>query len=304
MPEMAAHCGEIARVSRRADVTCVEGLGRRRLKDTVFLERLRCNGSAHDGCQRNCLIFWKEAWLEPIDGELVAGTDDAQRDQAAERTLRSLPVRNHSRYLCQSTALAKATASFGHWNLTPVVSQVRDGEISPVQLFQILRRLIFNRVRRRLGLKEIGRLEGAKSTSPRETLGLEPGDSVRIKSPDEIARTLDPHGRNRGLVFEAEMSEYSGQIHQVDYRIEKIIHEETGAMINLTGTVALKDLVCQGLCAKGCPRANTWFWRESWLERVSPTDPEHSSFRPRVSRGAAILSPSITRIASLLRSAQ
>ena len=52
-------------VHRRADKTCVEGIGDASLPNAVFLEGLRCDGSAHGGCQRGCLFFWKEAWLKP-----------------------------------------------------------------------------------------------------------------------------------------------------------------------------------------------------------------------------------------------
>ena len=69
MPEMIRHCGRRFRVARRADKTCVEGYGVRSMHSTVFLENLRCDGAAHDGCQRNCLIFWKEAWLKPVDND-------------------------------------------------------------------------------------------------------------------------------------------------------------------------------------------------------------------------------------------
>ena len=64
MPEMASFCGKTFRVFRRAERTCVEGLGMRSMKNAVFLEGLRCDGSAHGGCQRGCLFFWKEAWLK------------------------------------------------------------------------------------------------------------------------------------------------------------------------------------------------------------------------------------------------
>ncbi|MBD4412210.1 hypothetical protein GUG95_13095, partial [Xanthomonas citri pv. citri] len=61
MPEMAAFCGERLKVFRRAEKTCVEGHGLRQMSGTVLLEEARCKGAEHDGCQRNCLIFWKEA---------------------------------------------------------------------------------------------------------------------------------------------------------------------------------------------------------------------------------------------------
>ena len=39
-------------------------------------------------------------------------------------------------------------------------------------------------------------------------------------------------------------------------------------MAQLSATVSLKAVTCQGLCAKNCPRNNPLFWREAWLERV------------------------------------
>ncbi len=67
MPEMAPLCGKTFRVYRRAERTCVEGFGMRGLRGTVLLDGLRCDGSAHAGCQRGCLFFWKEVWLKPAD---------------------------------------------------------------------------------------------------------------------------------------------------------------------------------------------------------------------------------------------
>ena len=54
----------------------------RLMKSAVFLADVRCDGSAHDGCQRNCLIFWKEAWLKPVD-EGGDGQDAAMPDPAS-----------------------------------------------------------------------------------------------------------------------------------------------------------------------------------------------------------------------------
>ena len=41
MPEMVPHCGRRFRVYRRAEKTCVEGIGIQRMRNTVFLEGLR-----------------------------------------------------------------------------------------------------------------------------------------------------------------------------------------------------------------------------------------------------------------------
>src|SRR5262245_31670104 len=69
MPEMLKYCGQRVRVYKRADKTCdtIEYSGSRRMLNTVHLEGLRCNGSAHGGCQAGCLLFWKEAWLLRVD---------------------------------------------------------------------------------------------------------------------------------------------------------------------------------------------------------------------------------------------
>jgi len=64
MPEMLAYCGRRVHVSKRADNTCALGQPRR-IEGTVHLEQLRCDGSAHRGCEAGCLFLWKEAWLRP-----------------------------------------------------------------------------------------------------------------------------------------------------------------------------------------------------------------------------------------------
>ena len=60
----------------------------------------------------------------------------------------------------------------------------------------------------------------------------------------------------------------AGSVRTVATPITRIIHEETGQMVQLRGTVSLEGLTCQGRCARNCPRANPLYWREDWLERV------------------------------------
>ena len=277
MPEMAIRCGGTFRVFRRADITCVEGHGLRRMNSTVFLEDVRCDGSAHDGCQRSCLIFWKEAWLKSVEIEDAPSIVGEQSESTDTSALFKLPTRDQSRYLCQSTVLAKATADLPSWNILPFVSQVRDGELTITQFILITALALLNLLRKSLGLNDIGRLIGPKSKSSKSDLGLQPGEWVKIKSHEEIKQTLNPVGRNRGLIFEPEMSEYCGKLFQMGFPIKRMIHEETGQMIELKNTVALKGLTCHGLCAKSCPRNNFWFWREDWLERAAPLAPSGRS---------------------------
>ena len=67
MPEMAEYCGKRFRVAKRVVKTCCYGIssGMRKFsaEDVVLLEGLRCSGGAHDGCQKACTIFWRQAWL-------------------------------------------------------------------------------------------------------------------------------------------------------------------------------------------------------------------------------------------------
>src|SRR6188768_3755929 len=68
MPEMLQHCGKQFRISAVAHKTCDSAYktGGRRLENAVHLEELRCDGSAHGGCQATCLLFWKTAWIKPV----------------------------------------------------------------------------------------------------------------------------------------------------------------------------------------------------------------------------------------------
>src|SRR5215813_5045096 len=73
MPEMLAFCGQKFRVRAVAHKTCDAGKHPgegRRLQTTVHLEGVFCDGSAHDGCQAACSIYWKDVWLKR-PGELA-----------------------------------------------------------------------------------------------------------------------------------------------------------------------------------------------------------------------------------------
>ncbi|MFI4934446.1 MAG: hypothetical protein ACHP7N_07495 [Caulobacterales bacterium] len=267
MPEMARSCGQQLRVRRRAGKTCVEGYGIRRLRDTVFLDDARCDGAAHDGCQRNCLVFWKEAWLRRPDEAAPAADPLAER--RARRALERAATRQGERFFCQSTQLASATTPLARWDLSHLLADVAFGDLTIPQLLSLLWRSLANRLRRPLGLGDLDVLAGENGRAPKGQLALRAGDWVKIRAAEDIRGTLGPDSKNRGLSFEPEMTRHVGEIHQVEFSVEKIILEETGKMARLTNTVALSGVVCQGLCAQNCPRANTLYWREAWLEPIA-----------------------------------
>jgi hypothetical protein len=261
MPEMAAYCGRRARIHRRADRVCLDGESLRGLENTMLLEGLRCDGSAHDGCQRGCLMFWKTAWLKPVPPTAVEGTDTPADPAAVESRLKT--TRN-GRYYCQVTELLAATTKLARWSIRHLLRDFLTGEATLRQLARVVRRTLWNKLRGRLGRQ----LRGRNTVSPKGQLGLGPGELVEIKSRDEIEATLTSEGKNRGLSFEAEMVEHCGRRYRVAFPLRKIISQQTGEMIELDGTVVLEGVACQGTCARNCPRNNYFYWREIWLRKV------------------------------------
>lgn len=278
MPEMVPLCGKTFRVRRRAEKTCVEGLDMRSMKATVFLEDCRCDGSAHDGCQRGCSFFWKEIWLKPADpscsAECRCGTARVElcpeRNEAVltEDLKERLPTRKGERYYCQSTELGTATTDFTGGKLRHFLRDLCIGELSPVRFGRFIRMSLTNRLWRLFSGRYYNQISGALKKTSTEELNLQPGELVEIKSLKEIEATLDSRGRNRGLGFEPEMALHCGRCYRVAEPLHKIIVEDTAEMVNLKNTVILDGLVCQGICVKNCPRANFLYWREIWLRRV------------------------------------
>jgi hypothetical protein len=267
LPEMTRFFGQTVQVYRRAVKTCVEGNAFRRLHDTVILEGLRCDGAFHEGCQRSCPYFWKEAWLEPA-AEPAGAPEAVPPGPVSGTWLDRFPTRREDRFVCQSTELLGATRPLSRWDLTHLLAEIRAGELSLRMFFLILVHTLANRVREALGLRRLGQLAGAREAPGRGDLDLHPGEWVEVRPAEEIRRTLDGEGKNRGLSFEPTMVDFAGGRFEVDYPIARIISEQTGQMVFLTHTVALKGVTCTGLCAKNCPRNNTLYWREAWLRRV------------------------------------
>ena len=274
MPEMVRFCGQSFRVERRVERTCVEGMdGPQRMEHTVVLEGLRCDGSAHQGCQRSCLFFWKEAWLRP--GPMVLG--QLERPTPAELDCAARwPTIKDDRFYCQSTELAAATRPLppGDWQY--YLHDFWHGEVPLARMLYVVWLMTVNFLWRRLFHCEYYRRPaGTAIRTQNEALNLQPGEWVEVRSAPEIRATLDAQGRNRGLTFESEMLACCGRRFRVRGPIQTIIAETTGKLRELRNTVLLEDSTCKGICIKNCPRAHYFFWRESWLRRVpGPVSPE------------------------------
>jgi hypothetical protein len=268
MPEMAKFCGHRFRVSKRVERTCEDAKeGMRRIRDTVFLDGLRCDGTTHGGCQKGCFIFWKEKWLRRIDQNIVSGT------VPAVDSTNQYPYQykfSDGQYVCQSTELIRATSLLSPLDLGSYLRDIRARTYSVGQLIRMVSYALFLRIRRRVTGKSYRFLEGQQTKTPKETLNLEAGEWVKVKTKDEIAATLDVEGKNRGLAFTVEMLPFCGGTFRVLRRLEKMIHEPTRKLINVEDTVILDNVTCDGchILRGGCPRENYHYWREIWLKRT------------------------------------
>ena len=282
MPEMLAYCGERFRVSRRAEKSCDTVLtgGGRRVHDTVHLEGVRCDGSAHGGCQAMCLMWCREAWLKR------AGNEDAPpaappppavcTEEMLHRATRVRGLLSAEVFRCQQTRLLEFTDGLRWWYPGPVVREIRGGNVSPRKAVEVLVRAARNILRRRFGNKPEPHINGrCESKTPVERIpGLKPGDWVIVKSKEEIEATLDRRQRNRGLFFDIEMLPYCGRRMRLLKQVDQIIDERTGAMRKLPGDCwIIEGAVCSGYLSRNrlfCTRQIYGFWREAWLRPAAP----------------------------------
>jgi hypothetical protein len=289
MPEMLQFAGKQLRVSKRAFKTCdqVKNSGMYRMERTVHLEGVRCDGSAHGDCQAGCLIFWKEGWLkraEP-DGQArpaPAGATMATLDTLQRETRPPDVGPDEEIFSCQNTTTPEAAPThIPGWDVRQYIQDVTSGN---APLRQVLRGLAihlfnkFQRVSRRFlprfllinGGESYPSIEGrVAGRTPRETLDLQPGELVEVKSKEEIFATLDQTGHNRGLRFDIEMLRYCGKRARVQRRVNRLIDEKTGKMVHIKGDcIVLDGFVCAADFHQSCPRGIEEYWREIWLKRV------------------------------------
>src|ERR1700730_4006594 len=143
MPQMFQYCGKRFKVFKRAHKTCdtVSGmyLGRR-LSNAVHLD-LRCDGQAYGGCQAACLIFWKEAWLKPVDQTMKSSSPRIEyqpsvsvcKDHCTETDVwRGTRAQNQQTsdeptYVCQATQLLKFTTPLPWYDFRQYIEDYTSG---------------------------------------------------------------------------------------------------------------------------------------------------------------------------------
>lgn len=262
--EMRVFCGMPLRVLYRAHKTCVDSTGLRRMHNTVVLDNVFCDGSWHAGCDRMCLLFWKDAWLQPAPSDAQPVIPEPPVGPVAvHEPAGGAP----SRWMCQSTELFGATTPL-HWSdWRQYVADFRQNSTS--RMLKTMAILVTNKTRRAFHLPESRQLSGPGCPPPDRPLGLEPGELVELKSAREIMQTLDADGKHRGMAFFPEMRSMCGKRYRVLKRAERLITETTGEFRTLRNTVLLEGAVCDGTSHRACPRACQCLVRECWLRRVT-----------------------------------
>jgi hypothetical protein len=121
-----------------------------------------------------------------------------------------------------------------------------------------------------------GAARPAASEAVTHRLGLQPGDSVLVKTKAEILATLDEHHSCEGMGYMAHcMDRYCGGRYQVLKRVDRFFDERTQRMLKMKNTVLLDRVYCEPEPQAeeriaGCQRMCFLFWKEAWLERVEP----------------------------------
>jgi len=311
MPQMFKYCGQRFRIYQTANKTCDTVSGHytgRRLQDGYHLN-LRCDGQAYGGCQAGCLIFWKGAWLKPVDGPaqvryvLKRGLSPSEEAASSPRCTESDVVTatrqqgagGDARYSCQATELLNYTKPLGWWDARQYVDSYRSGNRTLPQMargfFYLLyyygtlafsdrwgrpARWLYNRIQAVTGGVPFPRLKGKiprGQPTPRRDIGLRPGDLVRVKSYAEILATVDVGLSNRGLTFDAELVPFCGKVFRVSTSVERFVDEKTGKMRRMnTPAVILEGVTCKALYSGQrmfCTRSIHLWCREIWLERAA-----------------------------------
>lgn len=277
MPEMLRHIGRRFTVEARVERACdtITQTGARRMPRTVLLDDLRCDGSAHGGCQAGCRFYWKEAWLRRVSADEAFGepAPDRELERRAREGTKPHGAGDRDVYRCQATELLRSTEPLGWWDARSLAREVSCGNVGIWRFVRVTARALFEEVLRRLHrFPNLPVEPHGQRTRAREPLNLGPGELVRVRSKGEISGTLGSDGKTRGLWFDREMLPYCGETHTVKHRVERFVDERSGEMVELrSDTVILDGVVCGGDVSYGrwfCPRAIYPWWRECWLERA------------------------------------
>jgi hypothetical protein len=273
MREMLPHCGQRVRILRYVDKVYDYGKSKtlRRVNDCVLLVNLRCDGSAHGGCQARCSMFWKTAWLKRPGAPDNTAPARSDRDRTTEGVAKAMTEQYEEPYTCQYTEVAAASSPMKWWDIRKDLRPLLSGNVSlPAFVVALLTRA-FNRVQGLRGGVPFPQVSNSgQSKTPVVTKNMRTSDAVAVLSMQEIGQTLDAGSRNRGLWFDREMTKHCRQSYKVLQRVDRIIDDATRRMVPMkTPCIVLEDVVATGEFLHFCAQQEYLFWREAWLRAES-----------------------------------
>ncbi len=270
-PEMMKFCGSEARVFRCLDKIYDYGRTKhmRRLDGCVLLSNLRCNGSAHDGCEADCYLIWKAEWLQSSRAPRADAARPATVDVARISDAVAAGTRQGEVFRCQFTQLHGCTTEYPRWSLGRDLVPWLSGNYSAKAWLVAMLTRVFNGVQRRRGGVGFPPQPPLGEHLAKDPTDLAVGERVTVLPLEEIARTLNSQGKNKGLWFDVEMVKHCGQEYRVSARVQKIIDDATGQVRFMkTPCIMLETVDSTGEGLHFNPQHDPIFWRESWLRRT------------------------------------
>ena len=153
MPEMIEHCGREFTVLKRIDKVKdnVDRTGVRRMHDAVILDGVRCDGTAHGGCQARCQMIFKEAWLSRVgarrQAKAAAPSVPAAPPACSEARLvqvtRRASAGDGERFSCQATEIKQASSYLVWWDVRQYVRDLWSGNVGLFKMGRVFAFWIF-----------------------------------------------------------------------------------------------------------------------------------------------------------------
>ncbi len=93
---------------------------------------------------------------------------------------------------------------------------------------------------------------------------------VRIRSSEEIQKTLNRWNQLQGCAFMEEMWKYCGTVQRVRKPVRTFLDARSYLVRQSAHLVILEGVICEGTIDFGpCDRSCFFFWREEWLEKIT-----------------------------------
>lgn len=314
--EMWQFCGRQFTVRTRINRVHIDGTGVRDIRNALILSEVRCDGQAHNGCQRACSLLFKDSWLTkaPPNGINQSAVNPSNPRPETAGSLRNgdLPCQG------QGTVLTAATIPLAWWDLGPYIDDVVCRtyslyEVATILLFRLNRKwrardpiwrfafgpkTLVNLTRMALCVlrqniacllrlspspgqcapEATDRQAPGSSKPTKRSPALNPGDIVEVKCMEEILATLDEKEKHHGLGFCGSMLKHCGRRYRVLAPVSRLVDERTDKEVpRIRNTYLLEGAVCDGISYLGCPRACYWMWRDAWLHKVEEPEDQASA---------------------------